>query len=143
MSLIDCENVQVATMAQQDGEQPAISPEQIALHLSACENCRKQTQELRGLDEMLARQLRQAQDADLWPIIQDQISVLREAPAGWQPFIVVGLLLAMYKILEAFVEQGPPLILNLVPLILTIGLFVLIKENPFRINSELMWEKKS
>lgn len=141
MSVIDCEQVQMAKMAESAGEESPISAEQIALHMAACEDCRKQAEQLRDLDQMLTLQVRRDQDADLWPVIQQQIAVQHGPNASWQPFAVVALLLAGYKLFEMFASQGPTLLFSLVPLILMIGLFVLIKENPFRINSELILEK--
>ncbi|HLA10343.1 MAG TPA: hypothetical protein VJ023_07085 [Pyrinomonadaceae bacterium] len=141
MSMLDCEQVQLANMAESAGEELPIPAEQVALHMAACENCRKQAEQLRDLDQMLASQVRRNQNVDLWPVIQHQIGVQPEAGASWKPFAAMALLLAGYKLFEMSAAQEPALLFNLVPLILMTGLFVLIKENPFRINSELMLEK--
>ena len=58
-----------------------------------------------------------------------------------QPFAVVGLLLVINKLLEMLPTRDLGIALKLLPLIIVGLLFVLIKENPFRINTELVMER--
>jgi predicted anti-sigma-YlaC factor YlaD len=141
MNPIDCETVQQAYLSEIDGEAPAMLPEQFASHLADCQDCRTVVGQLRNLDQMLTRQTRRDHDSDLWPAIQQRISPQHTLSGSWQPFALVGLLLVAYKFFEMIREQAPAIVFNLVPLVLMIGLFVLIKENPFRIKTELKLER--
>ena len=60
---------------------------------------------------------------------------------GWQPFALIGLLLVIYKLLEMLPARDPGMAFKLVPLVIVALLFVLIRENPFRINTELVLER--
>ena len=138
MSVNNCEKVQMARMAHDSNEQAAMSPDEIAAHIATCEDCRQQTEQLRALDLMFERHTRRQYDADLWPAIQRRIS--SQTSTSWTPFAVVCLLLGAYKMFEMVADNPPALVFNLVPVLLMFALFVVIRENPFRINSELMME---
>ena len=56
-------------------------------------------------------------------------------------FALIGLLLVIYKLLEMLPARDPGMAIKLVPLVIVALLFVLIKENPFRINTELVLER--
>lgn len=60
---------------------------------------------------------------------------------GWKPFALIGLLLVIYKLLEMLPARDPGMAFKLVPLVTVALLFVLIRENPFRIDIELVMEK--
>ena len=140
MSSFDCEEMQLARMAHVAGERSPISSEQVHLHVASCENCRTQIAHLDELEQLLTRQTLREHDADLWPAIQQQIGPQRSA-GSWQPFAIVAALLATFKLFEMAADHAPGLIFNLVPLLLMLVLFVVIKENPFRINSNIALEK--
>ena len=92
---------------------------------------------------LLKRQKRQAQSADLWSAIEKQINAESEPilTVKWQPFVLVGVFLVIYKLLEMIPERDLGWALRLVPFILVAALFGFLKENPFKINSELVLEK--
>jgi predicted anti-sigma-YlaC factor YlaD len=141
MSEIECEKVQMAIMARLDSEPAGVSAELIGLHLDACAECRKQAEEIKATDEMLKRQQRLDHDADLWPAVSSHVAVQRQPRMSWQPFVVVGVLLVAYKLFEMLSEQAPGFVLKLLPLAIAIALFAALKENPFKVNPELMLEK--
>jgi hypothetical protein len=92
---------------------------------------------------VLNRQQREAPDADLWSAIEKRI-VASSAGAltlQWQPFALLGIFLVVYKLLEMIPERDFGWALKLVPFVLVAALFVFLKENPFRINTELILEK--
>ena len=140
MRVDDCEEVQMAIMAQDCDEHATLSQDEITEHLASCNNCRQQSEQMRAVDLMLQRQNRREYDVDLWPAIQHRISLQPSKSARWQPFAVISLLLLAYKTFEMTAENPPALLFKLVPLILIVVLFVVIRENPFRINSELIME---
>ena len=140
MSLTECEKVQLAMMVESSGEEPAIPAEQLASHLASCEDCLSQAAELSNLDQLFQRQARSEQDVNLWPAIQQQIGEQTRS-VNWQPFAVVTPLLVSYRLIEMLGEQPLAPVFSLVPLALMLGLFALIKENPFRINTELTMER--
>jgi hypothetical protein len=60
---------------------------------------------------------------------------------GWQLYAIVVVLLLAYKLVELLPKADPGWIINLVPLIIFGALLVFVRENPFRINTELLLEK--
>ena len=143
MKNMNCEDILIQKSALIDGEKAELSDEQIAEHLADCETCRQQIQQLETTIVLLKRQKRREQDADLWSAIEKQISAESAAvsPLKWQPFVLVGVLLVIYKLLEMLPERDPGWALRIVPFILVAVLFGFLKENPFKINSELILEK--
>jgi hypothetical protein len=81
------------------------------------------------------------QHVDLWPAIENRIAKRSNSVIGWRPFALIGLLLVIYKLLEMLPARDLGLAFKLVPLVIVAFLFVLIKENPFRINTELVLER--
>ena len=141
MNEINCENVLMAKMAEIDGETAEFSAEQMNMHLAACESCRQEIEQMREADNLLRRQARFEQDADLWAAIEKQIGDEPTSEISWKPFVLVGALLVAYKLLELLPERDFGLVFKLVPLIFIIALFVFLKENPFKINTELILER--
>jgi hypothetical protein len=90
---------------------------------------------------MLAGHTLRESHVDLWPAIENRIAKRARPVVGWQPFALMGLLLIIYKLLEMLPTRDPGMALKLVPLVIVVLLFVLIKENPFRINTELVLER--
>jgi hypothetical protein len=78
---------------------------------------------------------------NLWPAIENRIAKPSRAVVSWQPFALIGLLLVIHKLLEMVPARDLGMAFKLVPLVIVILLFVLIKENPFRINTELVMER--
>lgn len=141
MNGINCENALMAKMAEFDGEDAGFSAEQINSHLAVCENCRTEFRQMQNINYLFENQTRRGQDADLWSAIENRIGAQTAPQISWKPFVLLGLILVIYKLLELLPAQDFGLAFKIVPLIFVIALFVFIKENPFKINAELALEK--
>ena len=139
MNDLSCEDVLMAQMALADGEDPGFAQEQLTAHVAGCANCQHELKPLQALDQMLAGQAISESNVDLWPVIENRIA--KRKALGWRPFALIGSLLVIHKLLEMLPAEDPGLAFKLVPLIIVVLLFVLIKENPFRINTELVLER--
>jgi len=138
MQKLNCEDVLTAQMAAADGEEPGFSKDLLAAHVAGCANCHHELEQLQALDQMLAGHTLSELRVDLWPAIENRIA---KRAIAWQPFALIGLLLVIYKLLEMLPARDPGMAIKLVPLVIVVLLFVLIKENPFRINTELVLER--
>jgi predicted anti-sigma-YlaC factor YlaD len=143
MKNMNCEDILIQKSGLIDGEKAELSDEQIDAHLADCENCRGQIEQMENTIGLLKRQKRREQDADLWSAIEERINQESAAVSSikWQPFVVLGIFLVIYKLLEMLPERDLGWALRLVPFILIALLFGFLKENPFKINSELILEK--
>lgn len=139
---LNCEDFLMAKMAQElDGEETGISAAQIHAHLDACENCFLEFARIVATDNLLKTQARlEPENVDLWSAIETQIKPAARQ-TNWQPFLLLGIFLAAYKLLEMLPENDFGFWFKVVPLALFVAVFVLLKENPFKINTELMMEK--
>jgi hypothetical protein len=140
MKEIACEKVLMAMMAEADGEATEISKEDLDLHLSSCENCRAESARLNDLDTILQRSSRAEKSVNLWPSVSrglDQSAVR----ISWQPFVIAVVLLIAFKLFEMIPKEDPGILIKVAPLVIFGSLMFLIKENPFKINSELVLEK--
>jgi len=140
MKELSCEDVLLAQMAAADGEAPGLSKEEVAAHIAGCANSQHELKQLQALDQVLGGHTVSELDVDLWLAIENRIPK-RPRAVRWRQFAVIGLLLVIYKLLEMLPAQDPGLVFKLVPLAIVILLFVFIKENPFRINTELVMER--
>lgn len=141
MNEINCDDVLMAWMAESDGEQPTLAGEQISAHLKSCEKCRQEVEQILRVDSLLKSQARQHHDANLWPAVEERLGPRIVPRIGWAPFGLFGAIFVAYKLFEMLPEQAPGIAFKLVPLLLIVGLFLVIKENPFRINAELTSER--
>jgi predicted anti-sigma-YlaC factor YlaD len=135
----------LAMMAVADGEQPILNADQVEAHLANCPDCRREVEQLNSLAKLLEGQKRRELSADLWPSISERLgpSSAARSPAtaqNWQPFLLLGLLLVIFKLLEMIPERDLGLMFKLVPLLFVIAVFSYLKENPFKINLELKLE---
>ena len=135
MKELRCEDVLMAQMAA-DGE---VTEEQLAAHIAGCADCQHELNQLQTLDQLLAGHTLSESSVDLWPAIEKGIT--KRSALTWRPFAVIGLLLIVHKLLEMLPAQDPGMMFKLVPLVIIALLFVFIKENPFRINTELVLER--
>jgi predicted anti-sigma-YlaC factor YlaD len=143
MKDMNCEEILIQKLALLDGEKAEFSAAQIDAHLADCENCRREIEPLENTIGLLNRQQRRVPDADLWPAVEKRIGA---SSAGgltvkWQPFVLLGVLLVVYKLLEMIPERDFGWTLKIVPFVLIVAVFGFLKENPFKINSELILEK--
>ena len=137
MKELTCEDVLISQMAAADGEEPEFSKQQLSTHIAGCANCQHELKQSQTLDHLLAVHTLSEQHVNLWPAIENRIG----KHFGWQPFALIGLLLVVYKLLEMIPARDPGLAFKLVPLAIVVLLFILIRENPFRINTELVLER--
>lgn len=136
-----CEQILIQKLALLDGETSELDAARIDAHLAACENCRRELEELENTALMFARQQRQIPDADLWAAIAARIGAEPAFAVKWQPFALLGALLVVYKLVEMIPERDFGWALKLVPFVLIAAAFALLRENPFKINTELILEK--
>jgi hypothetical protein len=138
MNELSCEDVLMAQMAEGDGQE---TREQLAAHIARCANCQRDLKQLQNLDHLLAGHTFSESNLDLWPAVEKGIAKPTRSALGWRPFALIGLLLLVHKLLEMLPARDPGMTFKLVPLIIVALLFVFIKENPFRINTELLLER--
>ncbi|HSE32669.1 MAG TPA: hypothetical protein VLA93_13945 [Pyrinomonadaceae bacterium] len=140
MKEIACEKVLMAKMAEADGETVELSKEDLNLHLISCEKCRAEITQLHDIDTILQRSSRAETSVDLWLAVSRHL----EQPVRritWQPFAVAVVLLIAFKLFEMVPEEDPGIVIRAAPLVIFGALMLLLKENPFKINSELVLEK--
>ena len=136
MKQLSCEDVLMAQMAAAGGE---ATDEQFAAHIAGCANCQHELKQLQALDDLLAGHTLSESNVDLWPGVEKGIA--KRSTLSWKPFALIGLLLVIHKLLEMLPAQDLGVMFKLVPLVIVALLFVFIKENPFRINTELVLER--
>jgi len=136
MKQLSCEDVLMAQMAAAGGE---ATDEQFAAHIAGCANCQHELKQLQTLDDLLAGHTLSESNVDLWPGVEKGIA--KRSTLSWKPFALIGLLLVIHKLLEMLPAQDLGVMFKLVPLVIVALLFVFIKENPFRINTELVLER--
>lgn len=139
MKELTCEDVLMAQMAVADGEESPFTKQQLSTHIAGCANCQHEVMQLQALDQMFTAQTLSEPRVDLWPAIEKGIA--KRPALSWQPFALIGVLLVVYKLLEMLPARDLGLAFKLVPLVIVVLLFVFIRENPFRINTELVLER--
>ncbi len=137
MNKENCEEILMALMAVFDGEKTDLSPEQLNSHLASCENCRTEIEQIQSTFALLKRQERQPSEANLWSAIEPRL----QTKIYWQPFVFLAVFLVAYKFAEMLSASDPGFAFKIVPLVFVAALFVFLKENPFKINTELILEK--
>jgi predicted anti-sigma-YlaC factor YlaD len=140
MKDLTCEKVLIAMMAAADGESAELSPEEMKLHLSACEGCRDEAVRMQQVSDFFLQATRRESTIDLWAAIDSRL-VQQSPRMGWKVYAVVGVLLLGYKLFEMLPEADPGWAIRLAPLIVFGALLLVLRENPFRINTELVLEK--
>jgi predicted anti-sigma-YlaC factor YlaD len=141
--MMKCDDAMLKMMALLDGEETEVSSEQAAAHLAGCENCRQEIEQLRNIANLFKGQRRREQSADLWLEIDKRLEAQTSTvqQVKWQPFLILVAGLVAYKLFEMIPEREFGLLFKLVPLILVVALFGFLKENPFKINTELALER--
>jgi hypothetical protein len=145
MTQLNCENICVAAMARADGYQSEVSSEQIEAHLTKCADCRHELRQFISLTGLLDKQERQQRSEDIWRRIEERLpnTVPKQgASPTWHPFLLLCLLLVGYKLFEMIPDRELGPLFKLVPIALIIAAFAYLKENPFKINSQLKLEEE-
>jgi len=140
MNQVSCESVRLAAMAIADGEKPSILAADVELHLAQCDRCRGEVQRLKSVIDLLNAQRRRERTESVWDRVVERLGRRGRARAAsdhWPWFLLLGLFLAGYRVVVAALDWEPGLWLNLAPALLAIAVFGLLRENPFKVNSEL------
>lgn len=137
-----CDEILMAAMAVGDGEEPGLPIEQIHEHIEGCESCRLETMRIASLMERLQSFERRETPVDLWPavsggIVRQEMAWLSKRGA----LVVVALVLVAYKLAEMLPANYPGHLLKIAPVVAAAALFIFLKENPFKINTELTMEQ--
>ena len=143
MTKLNCESVCMASMAIADGYQSELSSDQIEAHLVSCADCCREVGQLRALSSLLDAQERQQRTENVWQRVERRLPDASPAPSNsqtWHPFMLLGGLLLGYRIVEMVPDRDFGFIFKLVPLLFVIAAFSYLRENPFKINSELRLE---
>lgn len=141
MKKTNCENILMAMAAVFDGEKTEFSPEELNSHLAGCRNCRQEIEEMQNTFNLLKNYERAMRDEDLWSGIENRIGAEKSSAISLTPFVLLGIFLVGYKLLEMIPAEDFGFVFRFVPLVFVIVLFVFIRENPFKINAQLAPEK--
>ena len=140
MNQVSCDSIRLAAMAVADGENPPIPAPDIELHLSTCDHCRSDVAQLNTLLKLLDGQRRRERTENVWDGIAADLRP-KTAPQTttdhWPWLMLLGLLVASYRVAVSTSNWEPSWWLKLAPILLVIAVFVLLRENPFKVNPEL------
>lgn len=140
---VTCETVCMAAMANADGVQPPLPLAEIETHLAHCADCRREIEQLETLSGLLSSRKRSPPPGDLWAGIENRLTALAAGRAPFAvsaTFILLGLLLVVYRLVEMIPDRAPGWLFKIVPLLAAVTAFVYLRENPFKINAELRLE---
>ena len=146
MSEISCERVCASVMAAADGYPPDdMSGELVDAHLRGCAECRREVEDLRALTRLLGRQKRRGHSGDVWPSVAARLAEAeaasrRRASAARAVFTLLGLVLLCFRVTEMLPERAPGLYVKALPVLLAAAAFAYLRENPFRVDTELKLE---
>lgn len=143
MKTLNCEAVLMASIAAFDGHRGALESAQLEEHLAQCGDCRSEVERLGELMRLLDSQKRRASNEQLWSGIEDRLAAQTPASTGSRELrllVPTAVVLLGYKLFEQLAVNNTGFQIKLVPMLLVIALFVLLKENPFRINAELQFK---
>jgi hypothetical protein len=143
MNQVSCESIRLAAMAVADGEKPLIPAPDIGLHLAQCDRCLSEVERLRAVIDLLNAQSRRERTESVWGRVAESLSRGEQARAvsdHWPWFLLLGLFLAGYRVVVAALDWEPGLWFKLAPALLAIAVFGLLRENPFKVSSEIQAE---
>jgi len=143
MTRVDCESVCRSAMAREDGYVSDLSADQIEAHLAGCSDCRTEVRQLRALANLLDGQKRRQRTESVWEYVEQHLpDALRTGSTSrvWRAFVVLGLLLLGYRLVEMIPDRHFGILFKLVPILFVMAAFSYLRENPFKINSELTLE---
>ncbi len=140
MNQVSCESVRLAAMAVADGEKPLIPLNEIELHLAQCDLCRSEVEQLITFIDLLNAQCRRERTESVWGRVAERLGRgerTRAASDHWPWFLLLGSFLAGYRLVVAASDWEPGLWFKLAPALLAIAVFAFLRENPFKVNSQL------
>lgn len=142
MTTPDCESIQMSAMALADGELSPLPLAEVEAHLAGCANCRQEAEGLQSLAQRLTAQQRLMHDEDVWQRIAPQLAATARRPrVSWRVLALLGLALLGGRTFELIAPHDLGLWFGLVFVAVIVVAFALLKENPFRINTELQSER--
>ena len=142
MTELNCESVRMAAMANADGYS-ALSSDEIEAHTKNCPDCRLEIAQMGTLSGLLDTQKRQPQFADTWASIAARLpaeSGKQSASPQRQLFMLLGVLLLSYRLVEIVPDRNLDWLFKLLPIFFVAAVFSYLRENPFKINPELRLE---
>ena len=137
MKELACEEVLMVKMAEADGE-GASSPE-ANLHIESCQSCRKELAAMRGLNEVFREHSLIVADVNVWPQVRESIA-RRSSGLSWLAIAVLIAVMAGVKIVSMSMTSDLAFLFGLLPLACAAALFLLLNENPFKVNTKLILE---
>lgn len=138
-----CEKIQVSAMAILDGEAPQLSEKDINKHLESCADCRLELEQQKQAAGLLNGQGRRVFNEDISFGIAAAIEAPEagpKQPANVPAFVILCLFLLVYKIIEVLPAVTPGVVIKMMPLLVILLFFSLLKQNPFTINQNLRLE---
>ena len=135
MSTTTCEAVILDAMAQLDGERQTLSEAEVEAHISSCEKCASELEQLRSAPVVLARVHRAPVVADLWPMVSSRLTGV--SARRWAVTITVLTSLVLWRAFEQAAVDPLALWSRLVVIALATVLFVSLRANPFRVEPKL------
>ena len=142
MTELTCEKACEAAMAVFDGGPSELSLAAIENHVAICPTCGRDIEHLESLATWLRQQERRQQTVDLWPVIRRELDQ-REYGArrsGLRTFVLLTVLLPVYRLVEMVPQVEIGSLFKLIPVLIVIGVFCYLRENPFKINPLLRLE---
>jgi len=140
MNTLNCETVRMASSAGSDGHRALLEPAQLEEHIAQCGDCRREVERLDGLMRLLDSQKRRVSNDQLWSGIEARLAAQTPASRASRDLrllVPTGVVLLAYKLYEQLTVHNTAFQVKLALLLVVIGLFALLKENPFKINTEL------
>src|SRR5262245_27882268 len=140
MDQVSCEIVRLAAISVADGEKPLIPEPDVELHLAQCDRCRADVEQSKAFIELLNGQHRRERTESVWGRVAESLrhsDEARKQPDHWPWFLLLGLLLAGYRVIVAASNWEPNILFKLAPVLLAIAVFIFLRENPFKINPGL------
>ena len=140
MDTQNCEAVRMASSAALDGQLGLLEPAQVEDHLGRCSDCRAEVERVAELMGLLDSQKRRASSDQLWSGIEARLAMPAQTSRASRDFrllVPTVVVLLGYKFFEQLSVHNTGFQMKLVPLLLVIVLFAVLKENPFKINAEL------
>jgi putative zinc finger protein len=132
---LTCDDVQMAALAQLDGERAALTTEDIEIHLTGCEVCRDAVANLTALHAKLDGVDYGRPDVDLWPMVRTRISAVSPHPLRRErgAFIALAAVLGTWRLAQLLLEMPMPVINSAAPLALLILVLWRYVGDPFAI----------
>ncbi len=143
MTETNCDSVCMAAMAIADGYQSELPSDHIEAHLANCSGCRLEVEQLRTLSGFLDSQERRLRTESVWKRVKERLpdaSPARATSRARHPFVALGVVLLGYRIVEMVPDRDFGFLFKLVPILFVIAAFSYLKENPFKIATNLRLE---